>query len=966
MLSRVLTIFYILSSFLIFGQETKYRVSNISTNSSLADLIPKYLDANTIVYASSKRTEDEKIYNKSRRKRQKQNFLALYKAAITENGDLVDQGRFLDQSQQIVYLADFAIAPNGKTIYFIWNNYQPFMINDTVPTYWRNLRIMKGTLNAQSEIDIPNAKPLPFVNLKNNYNHISLSPDGKTLYFSADLPKGAGGMDLYKVNILGNDSYSEPENLGNAINSSQDELFPFVDATNTLYFSSYGHRGRGGLDIFKSKFENGSYKTIEQLGDPVNSKADDFAFIIDPSTNTGYFTSDRDEGKGDVDIYNFEPDIPECTQTIVATFVNSETKEPLKNLEISHLDENGEVLNSIFVVEISPASLQIKCETKGSIRIEKEGFEPFEAAFESGDVYNEQIIQQFDLIETPCMQIITGDILNKLELNPVTEATVSIYDNDTLVKEQILTGTETFNIEVPCNTEYNLVVKKDGFESYSTITRTGNKIGDSIAKNILLTPRVCSQSIQLFAYDVESTNPISKFKTRLLSNGILIDEKNIVNGNEFTFDLNCESNYTIEIEKVGYELKSVAISTDEEYSTTHTKELELKPIPCKQYVVLQGATQNDLNALANANIKILRDGQEINSTSGINEIQIPCNSNITLQIDSPGFDTKNVQIRTTNEFERKHEMRVSMLKTICEQEFVLSVADSNSKAGLTSFNLEIHDGTSAESKYIRNGSTAIITLKCDTNYRIKIEQDGYETFEFPVNTSNTNGESLNETAFLIPLVCEQIIAGEIIDKETSEPLANALVTISSGNSFSKNLLLDAQGRFTFKAECATTYSIKASLMNYGNTQIMITTSTVRNETHDKTIAMEKDLEFTTIAGQRMINTNNIIFELNRIDINLETAIELNKVVALLNKYPDLKLLVKSHTDSRAPDHLNLNLTEGRARAIKNYLISKGIDISRITAKGLGETELLNKCANGVKCSDEEHRKNRRTEFIVTN
>ena len=114
----------------------------------------------------------------------------------------------------------------------------------------------------------------------------------------------------------------------------------------------------------------------------------------------------------------------------------------------------------------------------------------------------------------------------------------------------------------------------------------------------------------------------------------------------------------------------------------------------------------------------------------------------------------------------------------------------------------------------------------------------------------------------------------------------------------------------------------------------------------------------------MAKTKPIYFDLNQDAIRPDAAIELTKVVDLMNKYPSMKIEIKSHTDSRAPDNYNLDLTNKRAESSINYIISKGIDSKRISGRGYGETELLNKCSNGVKCTDAEHEQNRRMEFIV--
>ena len=119
-----------------------------------------------------------------------------------------------------------------------------------------------------------------------------------------------------------------------------------------------------------------------------------------------------------------------------------------------------------------------------------------------------------------------------------------------------------------------------------------------------------------------------------------------------------------------------------------------------------------------------------------------------------------------------------------------------------------------------------------------------------------------------------------------------------------------------------------------------------------------------VRNNKMAKTKPIYFDLNQDAIRPDAAIELTKVVDLMNKYPSMKIEIKSHTDSRAPDNYNLDLTNKRAESSINYIISKGIDSKRISGRGYGETELLNKCSNGVKCTDAEHEQNRRMEFIV--
>ena len=109
----------------------------------------------------------------------------------------------------------------------------------------------------------------------------------------------------------------------------------------------------------------------------------------------------------------------------------------------------------------------------------------------------------------------------------------------------------------------------------------------------------------------------------------------------------------------------------------------------------------------------------------------------------------------------------------------------------------------------------------------------------------------------------------------------------------------------------------------------------------------------------------IYFDYGKSFIRPDASIELDKIVNILNDYPAMEIDVRSHTDSRSSDPFNMNLSNRRAQATIDYLVNQGINRSRLTGRGYGETQLVNRCANGVKCTDEEHQQNRRSEFIIT-
>ena len=114
----------------------------------------------------------------------------------------------------------------------------------------------------------------------------------------------------------------------------------------------------------------------------------------------------------------------------------------------------------------------------------------------------------------------------------------------------------------------------------------------------------------------------------------------------------------------------------------------------------------------------------------------------------------------------------------------------------------------------------------------------------------------------------------------------------------------------------------------------------------------------------IINIGNIYYDLDKYFIRPDAAVELNKLVSTMIKYPNLKIELRSHTDSRGSDSYNMRLSDNRAKAAVEYLVSKGIDASRMVAKGYGESILTNQCRNGINCSNQEHQANRRTEFKI--
>ncbi len=166
-----------------------------------------------------------------------------------------------------------------------------------------------------------------------NVAHPSLSDDGLELYFVSDMKGSIGGQDIWVVRRPSKtEPFGKPENLGDIINTPEDEMFPNITAENILYFSSKGHIGMGGLDIFKSEKAGEEWSEPENLKYPINSPSDDFGIIFEESKRAGFFSTNRRGGRGSDDIWMFN--LPPLEFTLSGTIVDDSTKRPLENVMV--------------------------------------------------------------------------------------------------------------------------------------------------------------------------------------------------------------------------------------------------------------------------------------------------------------------------------------------------------------------------------------------------------------------------------------------------------------------------------------------------------------------------------------------------------------------------------------------------------------------------------------------------------
>ena len=203
----------------------------------------------------------------------------------------------------------------------------------------------------------------------------ALSCDGKTLYFSSDMPGGFGNYDIYKSEIKDDGSLGEPINLGQKINTEEQEVFPHMCCDNTLYFSSNGHLGLGGLDVFYSKSVDGKWSNVRNVGLPVNSNSDDFAFKMGDDCINGFVSSNRSGGVGSDDIYAVKKIKPLCDILLESVVVDAKTELPIDAALTSVKDNTGIINNSKETSKEGLVDYMFECEDEIQLLVSKEGYE---------------------------------------------------------------------------------------------------------------------------------------------------------------------------------------------------------------------------------------------------------------------------------------------------------------------------------------------------------------------------------------------------------------------------------------------------------------------------------------------------------------------------------------------------------------------------------------------------------------
>ncbi len=322
-----------------------------------------------------------------------------------------------------------------------------------------------------------NIKELPFNSNEFSCGHPALSAHDDKLYFVSDRPGGYGGTDIWMVDYR-NGEWSTPVNMGKEINTEGNEMFPYVDENDNLYFASDGHAGLGGLDIFFTELQNGQpISDIENLGYPINTEKDDFGLITNGDRSEGYFSSNRRRGYSDDNIYSFER---KCRSLKLLVY-DAETGEPIPDVEI-RMVQNG-INQQLYVTDQAGA-----IETCMSTAIDFE-FRAFKEGYESSYVSYGTMSRSLDnkaelkmYLPKSKLPLVKGTIRSELTNEPIAGAKVLLKNSKDNSTVTVITGEDgKYEFQPQRAGKYIVQAVKD---KYATNTEEIGKLKGSKKNNI--------------------------------------------------------------------------------------------------------------------------------------------------------------------------------------------------------------------------------------------------------------------------------------------------------------------------------------------------------------------------------------------------------------------------------------------------------------------------------------------------
>lgn len=448
-----------------------YKIKNSEINSSGSDFGVGFFTKGKLVFTSSRgsNAKEQRLYSRTN-----QPYLDIFMADISADSTLRNAVAIHKKINTRYHEGTMVYQPGSNTVYFTRNNY---LKSTTHKSKDRHLKL--GIFIAKYHPDNNewgDLEAFAYNNPEYSVGHPTLSITGNRLYFVSDKPGGFGGSDIYYCERK-DEQWGEPINAGSKINTAGDEMFPFMVSDSVIYFSSNGHPGLGGLDIFYTNPLDDS--DVLNVGYPVSTRLDDFAWICYSDETAGYFSSSRTGGKGSDDIYEFRI-IPVDTVEVSGTALDLATLQPISSALIRVTADDGTIVE-VRTDEKGRYTLKAPYSPALSVEGSKQGYlsgittakpNPRSGRLDGVDVK----LTKYDAMST-------GKVLYAENNAPAIGATIRLVEvlgSDTTSLDAI-TITKDGNYQFPlfAKKNYSLIVTQEGYARQTASFNT-HKIADKV------------------------------------------------------------------------------------------------------------------------------------------------------------------------------------------------------------------------------------------------------------------------------------------------------------------------------------------------------------------------------------------------------------------------------------------------------------------------------------------------------
>ncbi|WP_107039438.1 OmpA family protein [Brumimicrobium mesophilum] len=444
-----------------------FKIENLELNTASTDFGGYYNpNMDELYFISSRRNrafvKNEWSWNANR-------FLDLYKAKLDSTNKLGEIS-LVSKVNTRFHEGPLEYAPDGKVVYFTRNNISKGKQRKDAKRI-QNLKLYVA--DVEEDGSFTNEREFEYNSIDYSVGHPSISKDGKVMYLASDKPGGFGGADIYKVDILENGEFGEMINLGSEINTEGQEMFPYIDHENKLFFSTDGHSGLGGLDVFVALLEESSVGKIHNLAAPINSRFDDFGFNLSNDQANGYVSSNREGGKGLDDIYSVESTRPISFGVAIVGIAKDKKDSIVPLAKIDLKDEKGNILKTVTADENGAYSFVAEYEKNYQLTGSKAKY--FDGNNKASTFSNESIIYADVILEKNPGLSLYALITDKKTGLPLDGVQVFFTDNLNDSTSEILTPvTGDFRRalhEKKLNDRgsYSIVLKKEGYFSKMVI-----------------------------------------------------------------------------------------------------------------------------------------------------------------------------------------------------------------------------------------------------------------------------------------------------------------------------------------------------------------------------------------------------------------------------------------------------------------------------------------------------------------